>query len=502
MSAQYLYFWDTSPYGITLDEPNCTKKLNWRIVLYSRFISFLYISFSFLILFRINNSCKQKTLYPRLRLFVLMGKYVLRCAGCNETAALDQMSCKNDAGLLRTHYVERYLQLQPFPGIWKFLCWLPVDTPLAAKDDRNVEIGDCSISFRSHRLARELGLADLTISFSGYWPERGAGMRTCSFKELEAAPTMKRLMEVGDGAILVVASAGNTARAFAEVAARTGQTLVLFVPESSLYRLWTTFEAKDHNICLVGVKGDYFDAISAAQIVSSSRGFVPEGGARNVARRDGMGTVVLEAAEKRMSVPSHYFQAVGSGTGGIAAWEAAIRLRADGRTPCNGPQGLPRLHLAQNVPCAPIYRAWAGKEKDAEDYGSIACSEGMYDDVLFNRKPPYEVPGGVKDALDATNGIVYGISNSEAEGGRKLFEESEGIDILPAAAVAVAALQKAVASGEVNHSESVLLNITGGGFSRAKEDLTIIQLDAEMRLDPSSIEQNELIESIKEILRP
>ena len=64
-------------------------------------------------------------------------------------------------------------------------------------------------------------------------------MPTCSFKDLEAAPTMQRLEEQGSHATLVVASAGNTARAFAEVASQTGQPLVLFVPEKALERMWT-----------------------------------------------------------------------------------------------------------------------------------------------------------------------------------------------------------------------------------------------------------------------
>jgi len=56
----------------------------------------------------------------------------------------------------------------------------------------------------------------------------------------------------------------------------------------------------------------------------------------NVARRDGMGTVMLEAAVTIGRAPDHYFQAVGSGTGGIAAWEASLRLKQDGRF-LNGP---------------------------------------------------------------------------------------------------------------------------------------------------------------------
>jgi cysteate synthase len=302
-------------------------------------------------------------------------------------------------------------------------------------------------------------------------------MPTCSFKDLEAAPTMQMLLERGDNPTLVVASAGNTARAFAHVAFLTGQPLVLFVPEKALARMWTTLPAgagagtgKDtgtstSHVTLIAVQGDYYDAIQIAEKVQSLPGFAAEGGARNIARRDGMGTVMLDAALNMGRMPEHYFQAVGSGTGGISAWEAALRLRADGRFG----SFLPRLHLAQNLPNAPIYYAWTGKEQPAP------CSD-MFDDVLFNRKPPYAIPGGVRDALQETRGEVYGITDSQAAAAKKLFEQSEEIDILNAPAIAVAALEQAAISGSVQPKDIILLNITGGGVARIKEEHTLHRL--------------------------
>jgi len=94
----------------------------------------------------------------------------------------------------------------------------------------------------------------------------------------------------------------------------------------------------------------------------------------------------------------------------------------------------------------------------------------MFDDVLFNRRPPYAIPGGVKDALRETGGDVYGITDAEAGKAKRLLEESEEIDILNAPAVAVAALCQAVQEGRVQPNETILLNITGGGLARMKED--------------------------------
>jgi cysteate synthase len=89
--------------------------------------------------------------------------------------------------------------------------------------------------------------------------------------------------------------------------------------------------------------------------------------------------------------------------------------------------------------------------------------------VLFNRRPPYDLPGGVKEVLDRTGGEVLGINNEEAAAAQRLFEEVEGIDILPAPAVAVAALMRSARTGGIRAGETCLLNITGGGQERVRE---------------------------------
>jgi cysteate synthase len=189
-----------------------------------------------------------------------------------------------------------------------------------------------------------------------------------------------------------------------------------------------------------------------------------------------MGTVMLDAAITIGKLPDHYFQAVGSGTGGISAWEAAIRLRADGRFG----QKLPKLQLAQNLPFVPMYNAWQEKrreiipELDMKD--AKKQIEETYATVLTNRAPPYGVTGGLYDALVDTDGIMYAITKEEALEARALFESLEGIDILSPSAVAAASLLKAVETGKVSKDETILLNIAGGGYKRLKEDLTPFQI--------------------------
>ncbi|HTY90774.1 MAG TPA: cysteate synthase [Methanocella sp.] len=399
-----------------------------------------------------------------------MGSYTLECTGCRHTIPDHYtLRCECGAGLIRAKYAARRLSLRNMPGMWRYYDWLPtkghLDTPGAP------------MTYKSEGLAKELGLKELYISFNGYWPEMDARMDTCSFKELEAPPTVVRAREHG-GRAMVLASAGNTGRAFAWLSTLTGFPVVIVVPKKNAYNLWIPGRDPGSSIRLITMEegNDYTDAIRLSERIASIEGMMPEGGARNVARRDGMGVTLLDAAVIMKRMPDDYFQAIGSGTGGIAAWEAALRLRDDGRFG----ERLPELHLAQNLPFAPMYYAWkAGRRDIIPDLDMPDAKkqiEAMYTDILSNRNPPYTVGGGVYDALIDTQGTMYAITNDEAIKAKAIFENAEGIDILPPAAVAVAALLKACDNG-LDRGRRVLLNITGGGLERLKKEVCLSMVE-------------------------
>ncbi|MDN7024780.1 cysteate synthase [Methanoculleus sp. FWC-SCC1] len=399
-------------------------------------------------------------------------KYRLQCLGC--WLPFDDhytLECPAQCtALVRTYYRNRQLDIKDLPGMFRYIDWLPVEHSLP------LDAGP--VSYRSEAFARELGLEHLIVTFSGYWPERKGNILTCSFKELEAQPTVLRLREKGSG-ILQIASAGNTGRAFCQVSALTGMPVVVVVPAENADRLWTTEEAG--SVCLITIEGDYTDAIQLGREIATIPGITPEGGARNVARRDGMGTTMLDGTLAAGRLPDYYFQAVGSGTGGIAAWEAAERLIGDGRFGTHRPE----LHLSQNVPFIPMVRAWeAGRDwirhEDMPDARQAIAAVSA--DVLTNREPPYGVKGGVYDALVATRGRMYAATNDEARSAGALFTETEGIDLDPAAAVCVASLVQAVERDTIDTGRCVLLNITGGGYERVREDHEQHRIEPFLRL--------------------
>lgn len=408
----------------------------------------------------------------------MLGRFWLECPECTSSCEdrAGALSCEEHMGssLLRTVYQSRQIAFRDdMPGMFRYIDWLPTDKP--------INVNSRPVTYRSEGLARELGLENLFISFNGYWPEVGASMETCTFKELEAPPTVARYLS-SRGGTMVLASAGNTARAFAYTCSKAHVPVWMVVPDCGLESLWLPFEAGE-GVRLVSMSrgNDYTDAIKLADRIASLEGFYPEGGARNVARRDGMGVVLLNAVEEIGVLPDHYFQAVGSGVGAIAAWEANLRLIGDGRFGDN----KIALHLSQNLPFTPMVDAWThGRREIALDQERArSLVQGTYSSVLTNRMPPYSIRGGVYDALSDTGGKMYGVTERNARNGMSLFESVEGIDIVSAAGVAVASLVQAVESRMVGSGDIILLNVTGGGEGRFRGDREPIVKEPDVTVD-------------------
>jgi len=418
--------------------------------------------------------------------------YTLRCVATGREFSdtgwlLDDPSCKTPS-LVRTCYAARQIEVRPDDyGFYKFCDWLPVR--------RMLEGSSAPVTYRSRGLAEYLGLKELYITFSGYYPEIGARMTTCSFKETEAYSVCARIPE-GEKRILVVASAGNTARAFARVCSDNRIPLLLSVPKDNVGALWFA-EPLDPCVKLICPEkgGDYFDAIALSNMALRSDRFYAEGGAKNVARRDGMATTVLSAATAIGRIPDYYFQAVGSGTGAIAAWEANMRLIEDGRFGNH----LMKLVVSQNAPFVPMYDAWRIDSREMLPYDADKArrdAEIIDAKVLSNRKPPYGVAGGLYDALKATEGDILYATNMQARKACGLFRELEGIDIYSAAGVATASLIKAVADGSVDKTKCVMLNITGGGEKRFQQDKTLWHLQPS-RVFPLASKPEEVVPAVE-----
>jgi cysteate synthase len=183
-------------------------------------------------------------------------------------------------------------------------------------------------------------------------------------------------------------------------------------------------------------------------------------------------------------IPQNYFQGVGSGTGGIAAFEAVRRLVASGRYENKSM----RLHLAQNDPFTPIHNAYSKKNRTINSRVDMPQAEDSIKDIratmLSNRKPPYSIPGGVFDVLERSNGVTYSVTNEQIHLAQTMFKELEGQTIVPEAGAALASLVMASKTDLLDHKESILLNITGGGIQGVARDIGITYPKPRLEVSP------------------
>lgn len=398
-----------------------------------------------------------------------------------------QCSCPS---LVRAEYENRqYFPREDLDGFYRYAPWLPIQ--------RTLKGSAAPVTYKSKALASELGLENLYVTFSGWWPKIGAKMTTCSFKETEAYSVCGRL-GADNKRILVVASAGNTARAFAKVCSDNNIPLLISIPEDNIGALWFDKPLNDCVKIMASPKGsDYYDAIALSDKVCSDPDFMAEGGAKNVARRDGMGTTLLSAVEVIGRIPDAYFQAIGSGTGAIAVWENNLRLIEDGRW---GSHKM-RLYPSQNAPFTVMYDSWKQHSRQlvqiSPDDARKAAAE-IDAKVLSNRKPPYSLAGGLFDAMEDAGGDMFKVTNDELRFWKKRFAELECIDIHDAPAVAVASLAAAVKDGSVKKDETIMLNITGGGEELAKSQQDVVYAKPDLVLDPS-LPDEDIINAVKKM---
>ena len=389
--------------------------------------------------------------------------------------------------LVRAVYEEkRFTPREDLDGLYRYSNWMPIQ--------RILRKSHAPVTFHSKGLGKYLGLDNLYITFSGWFPKIGAEMGTCSFKETEAYSVLAR-MPKSEKRTLVVQSAGNTARAFAQVCSDNDIPLVVCIPSDSKQDLWFCHRLSPCVKLIAVPHGcDYYDAIRLGEkLCQDGSRFFAEGGAKNVARRDGMGTTVLSAVEAAGRIPDAYFQAVGSGTGAIAAWENNLRLIEDGRF---GSHKM-KLFVAQNAPFTLLYDSWKSGKRELASLDPATGrrqAETILAKVLSNRQPPYSLAGGLFDALTDTGGDFYLATNEQVVSWIMLFRELEGTFLYPAAACAVQALESAVKDGSVRKEDVVMLNATGGGFMEAMGRGYVLK-EPDLVLDPD-LPAEEIVEKV------
>lgn len=342
-------------------------------------------------------------------------------------------------------------------------------------------LGDASLAdvpnpvttFKSESFAATLGLNNLYVTLTGYAPELGVYSPTCSFKELEALAVFRRLMAAKQKRVLVLSSAGNTARAFCYWGAKFGWPVVIVIPVDSRQFIWMPHEEELHDrvrryvrVVSVGRPSSYRDAARLHRLIADRLGnaVADEGGFGNPGRIAGLGIAALSFYDAVGRVPDKYFQAVGSAAGAIAAMRVYRQLEP-------GRADAIEYFLMQNKPYTPLVDALQANAGGVDtstyqQYVDMVCAP-----MLTSADPLYGYPGGLKGEMDRgvrVNGVA--VDNDEIYEALYDFYRDERLEVLLPAAAAIAGLGDMVESGRVRPDDLVHLNVTGVGESRRKAD--------------------------------
>ena len=250
--------------------------------------------------------------------------YVLRCQKCGNEYSQSQWrvfcdTC-SDSSLLSTEYFDSSFLTGNENEFFSYAPWLPYENVLNLP-------GPTIGAFKSPELGDKIGLDNLWVLISGYAPSYGSESITGTFKELEAIGVLNYAKMHSDKT-LIVSSAGNAAKAFLQSAALSKQPAVIVVPSN--VKLEINPEHRQYSPLVIYLKDSHYrDAIDFVDksINRFPKQLIRESGCFNVARRDSMAVPFIRSVMAMKALPDWYVQAVGSGTGVIASYEASRRLQ-------------------------------------------------------------------------------------------------------------------------------------------------------------------------------
>ena len=96
---------------------------------------------------------------------------------------------------------------------------------------------------------------------------------------------------------------------------------------------------------------------------------------------------------------------------------------------------------------------------------------------------------------------MYSVDNNTAMEAARFFEEKEGCDLHPAAAVALAGLHQAVLTNRIDRNETVLLNITGGGIKKVQDEGKKISLEPDIVFGKDDLYSTKIMDKLDDLLK-
>jgi threonine synthase len=396
-----------------------------------------------------------------------MSRSVFRCiTGCPGDYPLDQVIYKcpkcgdllevvHDIEALKTRsaaswiklFDERYLRTTwPYgSGVWGKKEWVQPHV-----EDTNVVSmmeGGTNLLW-ADRYGKSIGLPEL-------WVKQCGVSHTGSFKDLGMTvlvSTVKQMISDGKPIRAVAcASTGDTSAALAAYAAAAGIKAMVILPRGKISTAQLV-QPLANGAVVLAVDGDFDACMEVVKRLAEEEG-VYLANSMNSLRVEGQKTVSIEMVQQfDWGVPD-WVVIPGGNLGNVSALGAGfLMLQQLGLI-----QKLPRICVAQAAAANPLYRAY----KDGWDtFEAVTAKPTLASAIQIGN--PVSVKKAIR-TLQKFGGVVEQASEAELADASAAADRT-GLFNCPHTGVALAALEKLVARGEINKQERVVVVSTANGL--------------------------------------
>ena len=396
-----------------------------------------------------------------------MSRSVFRCiTGCAGDYPLDEVIYKcpkcgdllevvHDIEALKTRsaaswiklFDERYLRTTwPYgSGVWGKKEW--VQPEVADENVVSMMEGGTNLLW-AERYGKSIGLPEL-------WVKQCGVSHTGSFKDLGMTvlvSTVKQMITDGKPIRAVAcASTGDTSAALAAYAAAAGIRAMVILPRGKISTAQLV-QPLANGAVVMAVDGDFDACMAVVKRLAEEEG-VYLANSMNSLRVEGQKTVSIEMVQQfDWGVPD-WVVIPGGNLGNVSALGAGfLMMQALGVI-----QKLPRICVAQAAAANPLYRAY----KDGWDkFEPLTAKPTLASAIQIGN--PVSIKKAIR-TLQKFNGVVEQASEAELADAAAAADLT-GLFNCPHTGVALAALEKLVASGEIRRTDRVVVVSTANGL--------------------------------------
>ncbi len=307
---------------------------------------------------------------------------------------------------------------------------------------------------------------------------------SASTKDRASAVALRRATDIGAD-VVAVASTGNAGSSMACLAAATGQSAIVFVPESAPVAKLT--QALSFGATVLAVRGNYDDAFDLCLAACDEFGWFNRSTGYNPFTREGKKTCAYEIWEDLgRRVPDRVVVPTGDGNLLSGMWKGWCDLYEVGLI-----EQLPKIDCVQSENSAAICNAVQRLRKQGTtnpDWSTVAIDEvratTVADSISVNR--PRDGLAAVK-AIIQSGGEATTIADEEILAAIPEIAQSTGVFAEPAAAAPWAAVRQQARRKQIDEDELVVCLISGSGLKDVANAATVVGKPSSVDLSLDSV---------------